>query len=90
MVFPVLRRIRQLEKKLIITDGRLPPIRDIFSRLSSKLSDAEGFLQKATSALQETEDRNRASVLKLQRNEVTLPAECISPLKLPSQCVRVH
>ncbi|XP_034068297.1 laminin subunit alpha-4 [Gymnodraco acuticeps] len=65
----LLRRIRQLEKKLIITDGRLPPVREIFSRFSSKLSDAEGFLQKAASTLQETEDRNRASVLKFQRNE---------------------
>ncbi|KAF3844257.1 hypothetical protein F7725_013598 [Dissostichus mawsoni] len=37
----LLRRIRQLEKKLIITDGRLPPVREICSRFSSKLSDAE-------------------------------------------------
>ena len=79
-----------MEKKLIITDGRLSPVREIFSRFSSKLSDAEGFLQKAASSLQETEDRNRARVLKFQRNEVTLPAECISPLKLPSLFVRLH
>ncbi|XP_023286258.1 laminin subunit alpha-4 [Seriola lalandi dorsalis] len=66
----LLRRIRQLEKKLMITDGRLPPVREILSRFSTKLSDARGFLQKAASAVQETVDKNRASVLKFQRNEV--------------------
>ncbi|KAG7508232.1 laminin subunit alpha-4 [Solea senegalensis] len=65
----LLRRIRQLEKKLIGTDGRLPPIREILSRFSAKLSEAENFLQKATSTVQETEDMNRASVLKFQRTE---------------------
>lgn len=70
LVFPVLRRIRQLEKKLMITDGRLSPVREILSRLSAKLSDAQSFLQKASGTVQETEDMNRASILKLQRSEV--------------------
>uniref|UniRef100_A0A8C3AD10 Laminin, alpha 4 n=1 Tax=Cyclopterus lumpus TaxID=8103 RepID=A0A8C3AD10_CYCLU len=70
IVFPVLRRIRQLEKKLMITDGRLPPVREILSRFSAKLSDAQGFLQKAAGTVQETEDTNRASILKFQRNEI--------------------
>uniref|UniRef100_A0A8C3G7F7 Laminin, alpha 4 n=1 Tax=Cyclopterus lumpus TaxID=8103 RepID=A0A8C3G7F7_CYCLU len=61
IVFPVLRRIRQLEKKLMITDGRLPPVREILSRFSAKLSDAQGFLQKAAGTVQETEDTNRAT-----------------------------
>ncbi|XP_034383476.1 laminin subunit alpha-4 [Cyclopterus lumpus] len=65
----LLRRIRQLEKKLMITDGRLPPVREILSRFSAKLSDAQGFLQKAAGTVQETEDTNRASILKFQRNE---------------------
>uniref|UniRef100_A0A3Q1FGE6 Laminin subunit alpha 4 n=2 Tax=Acanthochromis polyacanthus TaxID=80966 RepID=A0A3Q1FGE6_9TELE len=65
----LLRRIRQLEKKLMMTDGRLPSIRDVISRLSSRLSDARGFLLKASSTVQETEDKNRASVLKFQRKE---------------------
>uniref|UniRef100_A0AAQ4NQ22 Laminin, alpha 4 n=1 Tax=Gasterosteus aculeatus aculeatus TaxID=481459 RepID=A0AAQ4NQ22_GASAC len=66
----LLRRIRQLEKKLMITDGRLSPVREILSRLSAKLSDAQSFLQKASGTVQETEDMNRASILKLQRSEV--------------------
>uniref|UniRef100_A0A8C4EVD9 Laminin, alpha 4 n=1 Tax=Dicentrarchus labrax TaxID=13489 RepID=A0A8C4EVD9_DICLA len=65
----LLRRIRQLEKKLMITDGRLPPVRELLSRFSTKLSDAQAFLQKAASTLQETEDRNKANILKFQRNE---------------------
>ncbi|XP_049913643.1 laminin subunit alpha-4 [Epinephelus moara] len=65
----LLRRIRQLEKKLMVTDGRLPPVRETLSRFSTKLSDAQRFLQKAASAVQETENRNRASILKFQRNE---------------------
>ncbi|XP_070705268.1 laminin subunit alpha-4 [Pempheris klunzingeri] len=65
----LLRRIRQLEKKLVITDGRLPPVREVLSRFSTKLSDAQSFLQKAASNVQETEDRNRANILKFQRNE---------------------
>uniref|UniRef100_A0A7N8XNF4 Laminin, alpha 4 n=1 Tax=Mastacembelus armatus TaxID=205130 RepID=A0A7N8XNF4_9TELE len=62
-------RVRQLEKKLMLTDGRLPPVREILSRFSTQLSNTQGFLQKAASTIQETEDKNRASILKFQRNE---------------------
>ncbi|XP_031717419.1 laminin subunit alpha-4 [Anarrhichthys ocellatus] len=65
----LLRRTRQLEKKLMVIDGRLPPVREILSRFSAKLSDAQGFLQKAAGTVQETEDMNRASTLKFRRNE---------------------
>uniref|UniRef100_A0A8D0A1W2 Laminin, alpha 4 n=1 Tax=Sander lucioperca TaxID=283035 RepID=A0A8D0A1W2_SANLU len=64
------QRIRQMEKKLMSTDGRLPPVREILSRFSTKLTDAQGSLQKAASTIQQTEDRNRASILKFQGNEV--------------------
>uniref|UniRef100_A0A665WFS0 Laminin, alpha 4 n=1 Tax=Echeneis naucrates TaxID=173247 RepID=A0A665WFS0_ECHNA len=66
----LLRRIRQLERKLMITDGRLPPVREILSHFATKLSNTQGFLQKAERTLQETEDKNRANLLKFQRNEV--------------------
>uniref|UniRef100_A0A7N8YBR3 Laminin, alpha 4 n=1 Tax=Mastacembelus armatus TaxID=205130 RepID=A0A7N8YBR3_9TELE len=66
-------RVRQLEKKLMLTDGRLPPVREILSRFSTQLSNTQGFLQKAASTIQETEDKNRASILKFQRNEVMSP-----------------
>lgn len=70
VVFLVLRRIRQLEKKLMITDSRLSPVREILSRFFSKLSDIQGFLQEAATTAQQTVDQNRANSLKFQRNEV--------------------
>lgn len=84
-MFPVLRRIRQLEKKLVVTDNRLPPVNEVLSRFSAKLSDAQAFLHKAASTVQEASDKNRASVLKFQRNEVISHdphalTECCSPL----------
>lgn len=69
-VLPVLRRVRQLEKKLTITEGRLPPVREVLSRFSAKLSEARDFLLKASSTVQETQEKNRASLLKVRRNEV--------------------
>ncbi|KAM3603251.1 uncharacterized protein V6R79_019351 [Siganus canaliculatus] len=65
----LLRRVRQLEKKLMNTDSRLPPVREVLSRFSTKLSDAQNFLQKASSTIQETNNRNRANIAKFQRNE---------------------
>ncbi|XP_034555452.1 laminin subunit alpha-4 isoform X2 [Notolabrus celidotus] len=65
----MLRRIRQLEKKLMNTDSRLPPVREVLSRFSSKLSDAQGVLHKAASNVQETVDTNKANTLKFQRNQ---------------------
>nr|XP_019947151.1 PREDICTED: laminin subunit alpha-4 [Paralichthys olivaceus] len=65
----LLRRIRQLEKKLMSTEGRLSPVREVLSRFSTKLSDAQTSLQKAAGNVQETEDMNRANILKFQRSE---------------------
>ncbi|XP_071755332.2 laminin subunit alpha-4 [Centroberyx gerrardi] len=65
----LLRRVRQLEKKLMSTDGRLSPVREVLSRFTAKLSDAQELLQRAVSTVQETGDRNKANVFKYQRNE---------------------
>lgn len=70
VVFAVLGRIRQLEKKLMITNSRLPSVREVLSRFSGRLSEAQGFLAKADSNVHEAENKNRASVLKFQRHEV--------------------
>uniref|UniRef100_A0A4W6BWH3 Laminin, alpha 4 n=1 Tax=Lates calcarifer TaxID=8187 RepID=A0A4W6BWH3_LATCA len=86
----LLRRIRQLEKKLIITDSRLPPVREVLTRFSTKLLDAQGFLQKAASTIQETENKYTANVLKFQRNEVIpMVPSLIPPPALPSYSVFV-
>ncbi|XP_013769593.1 laminin subunit alpha-4 [Pundamilia nyererei] len=65
----LLGRIRQLEKKLMITNSRLPSVREVLSRFSGRLSEAQGFLAKADSNVHEAENKNRASVLKFQRHE---------------------
>uniref|UniRef100_A0AAX7USZ6 Laminin subunit alpha 4 n=1 Tax=Astatotilapia calliptera TaxID=8154 RepID=A0AAX7USZ6_ASTCA len=70
VMFAVLGRIRQLEKKLMITNSRLPSVREVLSRFSGRLSEAQGFLAKADSNVHEAENKNRASVLKFQRHEV--------------------
>ncbi|XP_056150589.1 laminin subunit alpha-4 [Lampris incognitus] len=65
----LLRRVRQQEKKLISTVGRVSSVKEILSRFTSKLADAQGLLQRAADHVQETEDRNKANILKYQRNE---------------------
>uniref|UniRef100_A0A674D3C6 Laminin subunit alpha-4-like n=1 Tax=Salmo trutta TaxID=8032 RepID=A0A674D3C6_SALTR len=67
----VLRHVRQLEKKLISTEGRVAPIREVLSRFTKKLSEAQDILQKAANTVQETEDMNKANTVKFQRSEVT-------------------
>lgn len=77
---PVLGRVRQLEKKLMITDNRLPPVREVLARFSDKLSQAQSLLQGAAAHVQETNDRNRANDLKVLRSQVShatpAPAVC--------------
>ncbi|XP_018599427.2 laminin subunit alpha-4 [Scleropages formosus] len=65
----LLRRIRQLEKKLVSTDTRVSPVRDHLSQLSNKLSEAQDFLQRAQSTVHQTQDKNKANILKFQRFE---------------------
>lgn len=68
----LLRRVRQQEKKLLSTEGRLPPVRELMSRFFSKLSEAETLLQTATGTIQQTQDKNRVNIVKYQRNEAKL------------------
>ncbi|CAB1340378.1 unnamed protein product [Coregonus sp. 'balchen'] len=62
-------RMRQLEKKLISTDGRVAPVREVLFRFTKKLSEAQEILQKAANTVQETEDMNKANTVKFQRSE---------------------
>ncbi|KAJ0061302.1 hypothetical protein NL108_014826 [Boleophthalmus pectinirostris] len=68
----LLRHIRQQEKKLGVTDSRLPPIREQLTRFSNQLSDGHTLLQRAASTIQQTQDKNRVNILKYQRNEAKL------------------
>ncbi|TNM94625.1 hypothetical protein fugu_017384 [Takifugu bimaculatus] len=63
------RRVRQLEKKLMITNSRLPPVQEILSHFNAMLSDAQAFLQNTTATVQQMTDQNRANSLKFQRHE---------------------
>ncbi|XP_064196061.1 laminin subunit alpha-4 [Anguilla rostrata] len=63
------RRVRQMEKKLVSTEGRLSPVRDRFSGFSGKLTDAQDLLQKATGTIRQTEAKNRANLLKFHNSE---------------------
>lgn len=68
----LLRRVGQQEKKLLVTDGRLPPIRELLSRFSTQLSHGHTLLERATSTIQQTLDKNRVNTVKYQRNEAKL------------------
>ncbi|KAJ8385950.1 hypothetical protein AAFF_G00179120, partial [Aldrovandia affinis] len=64
-----LRRVRQLEKKLISTEGRISPVRDLLSQFSDKLTDAQEHLQKAMATIHQTAGKNKANHVKFQRSE---------------------
>lgn len=89
VVFAVLGRIRQLEKKLMITNSRLPSVREVLSRFSGRLSEAQGFLAKADSNVHEAENKNRASVLKFQRHEV-ISRDPTQLLQRPTSLSHLH
>ncbi|KAM6954642.1 laminin subunit alpha-4 [Aplochiton taeniatus] len=65
----LLRRVRQLEKKMLSMEAHVSPQREVLSRYTAKLSQAQELLQKAETTVQETEDRNKANIFKFQRNE---------------------
>ncbi|XP_061099693.1 laminin subunit alpha-4 [Conger conger] len=71
----VYRRVRQMEKKLVSTKGRLAPVRERFSEYSSKLSDAKDLLQKATSTVRQTVGKNRANFVKFLNSETQREAQ---------------
>uniref|UniRef100_A0A3B4FWQ8 Laminin subunit alpha 4 n=1 Tax=Pundamilia nyererei TaxID=303518 RepID=A0A3B4FWQ8_9CICH len=85
----LLGRIRQLEKKLMITNSRLPSVREVLSRFSGRLSEAQGFLAKADSNVHEAENKNRASVLKFQRHEV-ISRDPTQLLQRPTSLSHLH
>ncbi|KAM4713583.1 laminin subunit alpha-4 [Anableps anableps] len=66
----LLTRVRQLEKKLMITQGRHPSVKEILSRFSTRLSEAQEFILNAVGTVQEAEDKNRDTLLKFQRKEM--------------------
>ncbi|KAM8825897.1 laminin subunit alpha-4 isoform 1-T1 [Synchiropus picturatus] len=66
----LLRSVRHLEKKLMITAGRLLPSQEVLSRFTSKLTDAQMFLHTAARKIQENLDQNRVNSMKQQQMQV--------------------
>uniref|UniRef100_A0AAY4BPY9 Laminin, alpha 4 n=1 Tax=Denticeps clupeoides TaxID=299321 RepID=A0AAY4BPY9_9TELE len=65
----LLRRVRMMEKRLISTEGRLPPAREKLSHFVSSLSGARDLLAQAEDALRQTHQRHQANQLRFQRSE---------------------
>ncbi|XP_036438439.1 laminin subunit alpha-4 isoform X1 [Colossoma macropomum] len=63
----LLQRVRQMEKRVIGTEGRVPAVREQLSRFSSKLSQAQILINKAEDTLQQSYGTYAANQLKLQR-----------------------
>ncbi|KAI4885445.1 hypothetical protein NFI96_026270 [Prochilodus magdalenae] len=63
----VLRRVRQMEKRVVGTEGRVPAVREQLSRFTSKLSQAQILLHKAEDTLQQSYSTYSANQLRLQR-----------------------
>ena len=67
---PVLRRVRQLEKKLVSTAGRVEPAREILSRFGSKLTQTQGLLEASGLQVAAAQAQDLASTLRAQRSQV--------------------
>ncbi|XP_056620180.1 laminin subunit alpha-4 isoform X1 [Triplophysa dalaica] len=65
----LLRRVRQLEKSLMTTQGRLPPVREVLGRFTSRLLQAQDLLNKADDALMQTLLKYKNNQLQLQRRQ---------------------
>ncbi|KAL0967338.1 hypothetical protein UPYG_G00251000 [Umbra pygmaea] len=65
----LLRDVRQLDKKLISTDGRVVSVQEMLSRFTKKLAEAQDVLLKATNAVQQTERMNMDNQDTFQRSE---------------------
>ncbi|XP_076872800.1 laminin subunit alpha-4 isoform X2 [Brachyhypopomus gauderio] len=65
----LLRRVRQLEKRLLVVEGHVPAVGDLLKRLTSKLSHAQTLLHKAHDTLQQMHSTNTANQLRLRRKE---------------------
>uniref|UniRef100_A0AAR2M4G8 Laminin, alpha 4 n=1 Tax=Pygocentrus nattereri TaxID=42514 RepID=A0AAR2M4G8_PYGNA len=64
-------RVRQMEKRVMGTEGRVPAVREQLSRFSSKLSQAQILINKAEDTLQQSYGTYSANQLKVQRLQVT-------------------
>ncbi|XP_077076325.1 laminin subunit alpha-4 isoform X1 [Siphateles boraxobius] len=65
----LLRRVRHFEKTLMTTHGRLLPMREVLSRFTSRIFQAQDLLNKAEDTLQQTLNKYKTNQLKLQRRE---------------------
>lgn len=66
----VLQNVRQMEKSVLLTEGRLPAIRELIKRFSLGLTHGQNHLHKAHDMLQQTHNTHTHNLHHLQRREV--------------------
>ncbi|XP_072532796.1 laminin subunit alpha-4 isoform X2 [Salminus brasiliensis] len=63
----LLRQVRQMEKRVMGTEGRVPAVRELLNRFSSKTSNAQILISRAEDTLQHSYTTYSANQLRLQR-----------------------
>uniref|UniRef100_A0A8B9RIA2 Laminin, alpha 4 n=1 Tax=Astyanax mexicanus TaxID=7994 RepID=A0A8B9RIA2_ASTMX len=61
------RQVRQMEKRVVGTEGRVPAVRELMNRFSSKISNAQLLISKAEDTLQNSYTTHSTNQLRLQR-----------------------
>ncbi|XP_058248268.1 laminin subunit alpha-4 isoform X2 [Hemibagrus wyckioides] len=65
----LLQNVRQMEKSVLLMEGRVPAVRQLMKRFSSSLTHGQIFLHKAHDTLQQTHNTHSHNLLHLQRRE---------------------
>ncbi|XP_047674711.1 laminin subunit alpha-4 isoform X2 [Tachysurus fulvidraco] len=65
----LLQHVRQMEKSVLLMEGRLPAVRQLMKHFSSSLTHGQIYLHKAHDTLQQTHNTHTHNLLHLQRRE---------------------
>ncbi|KAK2846299.1 hypothetical protein Q7C36_011153 [Tachysurus vachellii] len=65
----LLQHVRQMEKSVLLMEGRLPAVRQLMKHFSSSLAHGQIYLHKAHDTLQQTHNTHTHNLLHLQRRE---------------------
>ncbi|XP_053541993.1 laminin subunit alpha-4 [Ictalurus punctatus] len=65
----LLQHVREMEKSVLLMEGRLPAVRELMKRFSSSLTHGQNHLNKAHDTLQQTHNTHTLNLLHLQRRE---------------------
>ncbi|XP_060769481.1 laminin subunit alpha-4 [Neoarius graeffei] len=65
----LLQHVRQMEKSVLLMEGRLPAVRELMKRFSMSLTHGQIHLHKAHDTLQQTHNKHTHNLLHLQSRE---------------------